>query len=86
MTLPAARSDEQPTFVDLDDKRVGYPRVISLGLLDDLQIGSHEVDVYAPPNAKLWVRFVATASSVTSAFDLDAIVWRRNLSPTLDNE
>ena len=86
VTLPAARSDEQPTFVDLDDKRVGYPRVISLGLLDDLQIGSHEVDVYAPPNAKLWVRFVATASSVTSAFDLDAIVWRRNLSPTLDNE
>ena len=87
VTLPAATSDStQPIFVDLDGKRVGYARVISLGLLDDLQIGSHEVDVYAPPSANLWVRFVATASAVTTGTEPGAIVWRRNLSPALDSE
>ena len=86
LTLPAATSDTQPTFVDIDDKKVGYPRVISLGLLDDLQIGTHEVDVYGPPDANLWVRFVVTASAVVPTTDPGAMVWRRNLIPALEIE
>ncbi len=86
VTLPAARTDTQSSFVDIDGKKVGYPRVISLSLLDDLQIGTHEVDVYGPPDANLWVRFVATASAVSTTADPGTMVWRRNLIPALDSE
>jgi hypothetical protein len=84
IALPAAARDNQGVLIDSDGKQVGYPRVIGLGLLDDLQIGTHEVDVYAPPSANLWVRFVTTSAPTAAA--TSTVVWKSNVTSALDND
>jgi hypothetical protein len=64
MILPAAsKLQRQPIFVDRPGASLGQPRVIRLGLLDDLVGGNQVLTAYNQSRKALWVRFVARAPS-----------------------
>lgn len=58
-TLPPPRG-VAPRFVDLGGRSAGAPRVVHLGLLDDLAPGQHRIEVTSLSGPGLWIRLIAT--------------------------
>jgi hypothetical protein len=49
-----------PRLVDLGGRSAGAPRVVHLGLLDDLAPGQHRIEVTSLSGPGVWLRLIAT--------------------------
>lgn len=75
LSLPPANRDPIIGFADSGDRTVYHPRLIALGLGDDLSAGAHTIDIEPVGRSQnMWMRFFVMSASKDAAERV--IQWR----------